>query len=78
MKLRSVVYIALGFGLLSLSRALELRGDLAPFAESGVSGERLTWHVMALLVLVGAIGFFVSALVNLFRRRAPKPQTYFE
>ena len=52
MKFRNMVLIAVGVGLYALSNSLELRGDLAPLAASGVSGARLTYHLMALVVLL--------------------------
>lgn len=67
MKLKPIIFIAVAFGLYSVSHSLELRGDLAPMAESGVSGERATYHIAALLFLLAALGFFVSAGVSAFR-----------
>jgi hypothetical protein len=67
MKLKTMVFIAVGFGLSSLSHGLELRGDLAPLAARGVSTERLTWHLMALGVLLAALGCFIFAGLGAFR-----------
>ena len=67
MKLRTMIFIALGFGLYALSHALELRGDLAPLAASGISPERAKYHLLALLVLLAGIGFFIAAGLNAFR-----------
>jgi hypothetical protein len=67
MKLKPVILIAIAFGLYAVSRSLELRGDLAPLAESGVSPERLTWHLMALVFLLGALGCFISAGISALR-----------
>jgi hypothetical protein len=67
MKLKTIVFIAVGFGLYSLSHSLELRGDLAPLTASGVSPERASYHIMALLVLLAALGLFISAGVSVFR-----------
>lgn len=67
MKLKPVVLLAVAFGLYSVSQSLELRGDIAPMAESGVSHERLSYHLTALVFLLAAFGFFVSAGVSAFR-----------
>ena len=68
MNFKSVLFIALGCGLSAASHSLELRGDLAPFVEGGVSTERLEYHLMALILLLGALGFFIAAGVSVFRR----------
>ena len=67
MKLKPIILLAVAFGLLSLSHSLELQGDLAPLAKDGVSGQRLTYHLMALVALLGAAGCFISAGVSAFR-----------
>ena len=67
MNLRPLILLAVGFGLLALSNSLELRGDMAPFAESGVSTERATWHIAGLLAVVAALGCFVAALRGFWR-----------
>jgi lipopolysaccharide export LptBFGC system permease protein LptF len=67
MKFKTMVLIAVGFGLYSLSRSLELRGDMAPLAASGVSPERLTWHLMALALLLAGLGCFIFAGLSAFR-----------
>jgi hypothetical protein len=57
-------------GVLSLlSRALEAQGDAAPFAQSGVSHERLVFHLPALALLVAALVCFIAALWGFLRRR---------
>ncbi len=68
MKLKPIVFIAVAFGLMSVSHSLELRGDMAPMAESGVSYERLQYHLMALAFLLAALGFFISAGLSAFRQ----------
>jgi len=68
MNLKAILFAAIAFGLMAVSHALELRGDLAPFGENGVSPERAKYHLMALFALLGALGFFVSAGVSVFRR----------
>ena len=67
MKLKPIIFIAAGFGLYALSRSLELRGDLGPLAKGGVSPERLQYHLMALVVLLAGLGFFISAGISTFR-----------
>jgi len=67
MKFKPIIYTAIAFGLLSLSHSLELRRDLAPFMKDGGSGERLSYHLMALVALVGAIGLFIAAGMSLIR-----------
>ena len=69
MNLKPLVFIAIAFGLSAASHSLELRGDLAPFVEGGVSTERLEYHLMALVLLLGALGFFIAAGVSVFRRQ---------
>jgi hypothetical protein len=67
MKFKTMVLIAVAFGLCSLSHSLELRGDLAPMAARGVSTERLSYHLIALALLLAALGCFVFAGLNAFR-----------
>ncbi len=69
MKLSPWVLLAIGVGLSAVSRSLELQGDAAPYAESGVSHERLMYHLPALALLVGALVCFVAALRIFIRRR---------
>jgi hypothetical protein len=67
MKLKPIFFLALAFGLYSVSQSLELRGDIAPIAKDGVSHERLQYHLMALVFLLAAFGFFISAGVSAVR-----------
>ena len=67
MKLKTMVLLAVGFALYALSRSLELQGDLAPPAESGVSGERLGFHLTALVFMLAALGCFIVAGLGAFR-----------
>lgn len=55
--LRTIVFIAMGLGLSSLSKSLELRGDVAPSPS-----DRLFFHVLALVVLVAALACFLWVL----------------
>lgn len=68
MSFRTILFVAIAFGLMALSHALERRGDLAPFGENGVSPERAKYHLMALVALLGALGCFICAGVTVFRR----------
>lgn len=61
-----------GFGLIfaalvlqAVSKALETQGDMLL-----TGGERLPWHVTALLVLILAAIAFIAGLVSMVRRRA--------
>ncbi len=69
MKLRTLIFLALAIACYFVSHSLELRGDAAPMVENGVSPERAKYHVMALLLLVGAIGFFIAAGWSVFRSK---------
>ena len=68
MSFKTVLFLAIALGLMALSHSLELRGDLAPFGENGVSPERAKYHIMALAALLGALGCFVYAGLSVFRR----------
>jgi hypothetical protein len=48
---------------------MELRGDIAPFAASGVSTERAVYHVAALLLMLGAFASFIGAGFTIFRKK---------
>ena len=67
MKLKPLIFLAVAFGLMALSRSLELQGDAAPLGENGVSPERAKYHVMALVAVLGALGLFIAAAVSIFR-----------
>jgi hypothetical protein len=67
MNLRTMLLLAIAIGLYVVSHALELRGDAAPFVEGGVSSERAKFHLMALVLLLGALGCFISAGVSAYR-----------
>jgi hypothetical protein len=77
--LKSIVITGFGFGFLSLSKAVELRGDLEPFVEDGVSTGRLFYHSIALAILLIGLGCFIYALKSIFSPKtqapiAPSPQ----
>ena len=69
MKLRPLIYLAVAIGLLFVGRSVGLQGDAAPLAESGVSPERARYHLIALVLVVGALGFFIAAGVSMYRNR---------
>lgn len=67
MRLKPLVFIAIAFGLMSVSNSLERWGDMAPLAKSGVSPERLQYHLLALLFLLAALGLFAAAGLGAWR-----------
>lgn len=69
MNLNTILLLACGAGLSALSHALGLRGDIAPFAESGISWERLTYHLAAIVVLLAAMACYVRVLAGIFRKK---------
>jgi len=66
-RLRPFVFIAVGIGLKFISKQVELQGDTAPLMPGQVSPERLTYHLAAFALLVGALGFFIAAGVGIYR-----------
>lgn len=67
MNLKTLVFICLGFALMYASKSVELMGDLAPVAKElapvakeGVSTERATYHIAALVLLLAALASFIS------------------
>ena len=69
MNFRAMLFLGIAFGLMAVSHGVELQGDAAPLASEGVSPERLGYHLMALFLLLGALGCFVYAGVSLVRGR---------
>lgn len=69
MRLRFLVYFAIACGLYFVGRSVGLQGDAAPLVPGGVSPERAKYHLIALVLTVGALGFFIAAGVSLFRGR---------
>lgn len=71
-------YVFGGIFLLGMSKVIEMRGDVAPYMAGGVLGERLLYHGLALLVLIGAaVCFFKGGRVafgRIFRRNATEAQ----
>jgi len=66
-KLKPFVFIAIGVGLKFISKQIELQGDAAALYPGQVSPERLTYHLAAFALLVGALGFFIAAGVGIYR-----------
>ncbi len=69
MKLRPLIFLAVAIGLWFVGHDVGLRGDAAPLVPGGVSPERAKYHLIALLLTLGALGFFVAASVSLVRGR---------
>jgi hypothetical protein len=67
MNLKPFLFIAVGIGLRFVSKQVELQGDAAPLVPGQVSPERLTYHLIALALLVGALGFFIAAGISIYR-----------
>jgi hypothetical protein len=67
MKWKPLILIAVGFGLYWVARDVELWGDAAPFVSGGVSTERAKYHILALVLMLGALGFFIGGLVQIVR-----------
>ena len=67
MNLKPFLFLAIAIGLYFVSHALELRGDAAPVSPTGVSPERAKYHIMALVLLLGALGCFIYSAVSAFR-----------
>jgi hypothetical protein len=68
-KFRPLLYLAIALAFYFVSGAVERRGDAAPFVEGGVSSERATYHIAALVLLIAAIGFLITAVISYFRNR---------
>jgi hypothetical protein len=69
-RLKPILFIAIAIGLYFVSHSIGLRGDAAPVDPSGVSPERAKYHLIALLLMLGALGFFIAAGVSFFRGRS--------
>lgn len=69
MRFKPILLLALGVGFFAVSRALEARGDMAPYADAGVSSERLIWHGGALILLLCALAAFVAAFLAFRKQR---------
>jgi len=69
MKLKPLIFLAIACGLFFVGHEVGLRGDAAPLVPGGVSPERAKYHLIALVLTLGAFGFFIAAGVSLFRGR---------
>ena len=67
MKTKTLILFAVGVGLSALSQSLATSGDVAPFADSGVSIERAVYHISGLAALLAAVGCLLGAGYSLFR-----------
>jgi hypothetical protein len=56
-------YVFGGFGLFAAAKFVELLGDIAPAG----SGERLGYHLLALVLLLLALGVFIKGGIAAFR-----------
>ena len=57
MRFRPLLFIAIAIGLYWLAHSVGLRGDAAPLNVGGVSPERAKYHIIALLLMLGALAF---------------------
>jgi hypothetical protein len=69
MKFRTALLIALGIGLYFAGQEVGLQGDAAPLVRGGISVERATYHGIALVLTLGALGCFLAAGLGLFDNR---------
>lgn len=69
MRLKPLVFLAIAVGFWFAGHSLELRGDIAPRLSDGTSPEAAKYHILALVMIIGALGCFIYAGVSLFRRR---------
>ena len=65
--MRLLPWLLAGFGLYWLSRVVQRLGDAYPLVEDGVSWDRLTFHGLALVLLLGGLVCFLRAGVLAFR-----------
>lgn len=68
MKLKPILFIAIAIGLYYVGHSVGLRGDAAPAGANGVSPERAKYHITALVLMLGALGFFIAGGVSAFRK----------
>lgn len=67
MRMKPFLFIGVGVALAYIGRDVGLRGDMAPLVPGGVSPERAKYHMLALVLMLGALACFISAAVSLFR-----------
>jgi hypothetical protein len=65
--MRYLAWLFGGFGLVGLSKIVEALGDGFPQALEGASWERLTFHSMALLILLAGLACFLCAARGIYR-----------
>jgi hypothetical protein len=69
MKFKPMLFLAIAIGLYFVGQSVGARGDAAPFGENGVSPERAKYHLIALVLTIGALASFIYAGVSLYRGR---------
>ena len=67
MNLKTIIYLAIAFGLLMVGHSVSLQGDAAPYGPDGASPERAKYHITALVLTLGAAAFFIAAGGNIWR-----------
>ena len=67
MPFKPILFLAIAVGLYWVAHSIGLRGDAAPLNVGGISPERAKYHILALVLMLGALGFFIAAGVSLFR-----------
>jgi hypothetical protein len=63
--IRFMAHVAFGFGLYTIAKRIELRGDLAPKSPTGVSTQALFYHGFAFFLMACALVLFVRAWLGL-------------
>lgn len=66
-------YVLTGIVLYGVARIIELRGDVAPIGTAGISGERLLYHGLALLMMLGALASFLRGACLMIRTLVRRP-----
>ena len=67
MRFKPILFLAIAVGLYYVARSIGPRGDAAPLNVGGISPERAKYHILALVLMLGAFGFFIAAGVSLLR-----------
>jgi hypothetical protein len=69
MNFKVILFLAIAAGLYFVGQSVGLQGDAAPVGANGVSPERAKYHLIALVLTLGAFGCVIYAGVALFRGR---------
>lgn len=67
--MKAWIFVVLGFALKFVSKQVELLGDAQPAMAADASSGRLGYHLVAMVLLVAAIGCFIAAIVSFIRNR---------